>query len=363
VPIIDIQRRYRELGRLRLGTRRGASGPPVRLSTWRLTSPDRSLLDAAAELWGGEVGVWENAPTEGDQYELTTEVSDLNVYVPPQDVDAGQFFELWSRGGVQRRCDGVTEFVSGRGCQCDPDPERRECSITTHLMVLLPQLPDVGVWRVRTTSWNAATELPPTVELLRRIHEAGAYPLGVLGIESRTSITGGQTRHYSLPVLRFPSSIAATERAGIPVLSGRGERPPLPAERPALPDDARFSHDRVGWGTPPAIPETPVVIEPADPAIPEGPPPGAEPVGEVTPEGFGEGPEGHTSPAGGTAWERYVAAVEAVGGATEARRLLMETAKAERWGWPPKDAWPSDRLDTLANTLFDAAEASPMEAS
>src|SRR4029077_13106486 len=227
VPIIDVQKRYRELGRLRLG-KKGAKGAPQRLGTWGFTSPDRRLLDAAAAAFGGEVGVWAGAPTEGDQYELVSEAAGLRVYVPPQDLASSMYYELWSRGGVKRRCDGETEYLSGRDCICARDG-KRTCSITTHLAVMLPQLPDVGVWRVRTSSWNAAAEIPSTVDLLQRIHDEGALPLAILGIESRTVVSEGQTKHFVLPVLKYPSSIAEAEAAGIPILSHRRDAPALEA--------------------------------------------------------------------------------------------------------------------------------------
>lgn len=242
-PII-IQRRYRELGRIRLGEK-GAKGQPVRRDTFRMTSPARPLLERAADLWGGEVQEWKDAPTEGKQWELATTTAELPVLVPPQDIDSSQYFEQWTAGGVKRRCDGVTELISGRECKCDPDA--RQCQITTHLQVMLPQLPDVGVWRLTVHGFNAAAELPGTVHLLDQIRQAGQMPGAVLAIESRTSKQEGQTRHFIVPVLRLPQSMlelgAAVESGGIPMLTqSTVDRAALPAGV-ELPEDPSFDSD------------------------------------------------------------------------------------------------------------------------
>lgn len=247
-PLV-IQTRYRELGRLRMGEK-GSKGQPVKRSTWRLTSADKSLLDGAAELWGGEVTEWEGAPTEGTQWELATDAAEIPVLVPQQDLEGSQYLEAWSGGGVQRRCDGVTELISGRACRCDPDA--RECKLTTHLLLMLPQLPDVGVWRLTTHGVNAAAELPGTVALLNAIRLQGGMPGAKLAIESRTSKSEGQTRHFTVPVLRLPQSLldlgAASETGGIPQLTGGTLQPvappSLPGGRAALPADASFQNGR-----------------------------------------------------------------------------------------------------------------------
>ena len=245
-PLV-IQTRYRELGRLRMGEK-GPKGQPVKRSTWRLTSADRSLLDQAAELFGGTVDVWEDAPTEGTQWELATDAAEIPVLVPQQDLEGSQYLEAWSGGGVQKRCDGVTELISGRACRCDPDA--RDCRLTTHLLLMLPQLPDVGVWRLTTHGINAAAELPGTVHLLNAIRLSGGMPGAKLAIESRTSKSEGLTRHFIVPVLRLPQSLlelgAASETGGIPQLTGGVipvALPQLPAERAVLPVDTAFSNE------------------------------------------------------------------------------------------------------------------------
>ena len=209
-PVFDIQPHLRELGRLRAGeqqeiTTKGGKTKtvPARLETWRFTTPFRNLAEAAAKLHGGEVRQWEHAPTQSVQWEVITETSELEVLVPPQDVDTT--YELWSGGGRKRLCDGITEQLSDGPCLCDP--VERECKPRTQLVVVLPQIPDLGQWRLVTQSVFAAMELPATMMLLRGVHERAVFAHATLAIDQRTSKTDG-TRHFAVPVLRLDYSLA-----------------------------------------------------------------------------------------------------------------------------------------------------------
>ena len=377
MPILDVQKRYRELGRLRLG-KKNAKGNPVRLGTWRFTSPDQRLLDAAAVAFGGQVQSWTGAPTEGEQWELLSETKELRVYVPPQDLASSMFYERWNRGGVNRRCDGETEYLAGVDCLCNREG-KKTCSITTHLAVMLPQLPDVGVWRVRTSSWNAAAEIPSTVDLLQRIHDEGALPLAILGIESRTQIQEGKTKHFALPVLRYPSSIAEAEAAGIPILSHRRDQPELEAGRPELPADARFDRDRAEWGDAVDIPAVEgTTVEKTDsgdvgveaasdpgkgPAEPPGEktdeaPPAGRPEEAATPATAGQGSGGESSGGDGPdpdPWSRLQVRSSAI--SDDGRAAVRRHAISHRWGWPPAEDWPADRLEALAELAREWEDA------
>lgn len=237
MAIADVQHRYRELGRIRLGEKQG--GRPAKLDTFRLTSPSEELLKHASGFWGGIPQPWDSAPGEAPQWELVTESKELEVYVPQQNVAGKQLLELYTRGGVQRRCDGDVELITGKPCMCDPN--ERACTPTTHVLFILPQLPDVGVWRLTTHGWNAAAELPGTVDLLRGLAGEGVLPAAVLALEVRTSVAQGQTRHYPVPVLRVPYSLAALQQGGVPVLEAAPTGKPPIGERGELPDDASFT--------------------------------------------------------------------------------------------------------------------------
>jgi hypothetical protein len=201
--IIDLQRRLAEVGRIRIGQQvpSGKGSRPAKLDTFRLTSADRTKIANAAQLYGGTVTEWQ-APA-GNQWEVITATDSLNVIVPPAHTFT-QFYELWSAGGCQRRCDGVTESLTEGDCLCDPD--NRECAIHTRLSVMLADLPGLGVWRIDTSGYYAAVELQAAVEVVRLA--AGKMLPAQLRLEQRMVKRDGQTRRFAVPVLDIAVSPA-----------------------------------------------------------------------------------------------------------------------------------------------------------
>lgn len=197
MPILDLQRRYVEIGRIRMGVK-NAKGGPARLDTWRLTSSSRSALDEAAALWGGQVREWKGAPTDG-QHELITNTDQLPIIVQPGPEPVSQWYEEWNRGGCVKRCDGARDVISDSPCSCDP--EARTCKVTTRISLMLPDLPGLGVWRLETHGYNAGAELPGTIEFIRSAAARGMFMNGVLRIEQRVKISGGQTKKFPVPVI------------------------------------------------------------------------------------------------------------------------------------------------------------------
>ena len=109
MAIVDIQRRQTEVGRIRLGQKVKASNGkerPARLETFRFTSPSKPLIDAIAKLYGGQVQEW-TPPRGAAEWEVVTDAASVPVVVPPQDIGSSQFYESWSAGGCQRRCDEI----------------------------------------------------------------------------------------------------------------------------------------------------------------------------------------------------------------------------------------------------------------
>lgn len=251
MPIRDLPRTFRRLGKIRLGEQLpvmdGAkqkiskTGAPVfrpaKLERFRLTSPDQVLLEHAAEVYGGEVREWAGAPGDGDQWELYVTSPALDVVIPPQlqseegGLESGSFqqwYELWSGGGCLRRCDGVTETISGQPCSamspaCPVDHEARRaaaangkaCKMTTRIMVLLPKLPDLGVWMLESHGWYAAVELGGFMEFLAR-RAPGEFVNGLLVPEARTVKRAGKTNNFVVPVIKLPHATAGELLAGAP---------------------------------------------------------------------------------------------------------------------------------------------------
>jgi Recombination directionality factor-like len=218
-PIIELQRRMVEAGRIRAGEK-GDKGQPQKLKHWRLTSKDRVRLDEAAKLWGGEVREW--AERQGE-FELYTETAALPIMLLPGQLPT-TWFELWSKGGCQRRCDGQHELISDSSCLCG---EERECKPHTRLSVLLPDLPGIGSWLLLSTGWNAAAELAGAADLLQRASAQGVLIPARLRLEERIQVQGGQTRRFSVPVLDI--DIAFRDLLGVQgALSSPSEQRALP---------------------------------------------------------------------------------------------------------------------------------------
>lgn len=247
--IIDLQRRIAEVGRIRIGQQVSNSNGktrPVKLETFRLTSPDRARIDRAAQLYGGTPSQWD-APA-GKQWEVVTTADALAVIVPPSEMAFSQHYETWSAGGCQRRCDGVTESIGDRPCVCDPDV--RECDIHTRLSVMLRDLPGLGVWRIDTSGYYAAVELGGAVQVIQTTAGRGAMLPAKLRLEQRAVKRIGPdgksaTRRFAVPVLDIevsPAQLLADEREAPLALAAGDDRTPVaePARPPLTPVPAEL---------------------------------------------------------------------------------------------------------------------------
>jgi hypothetical protein len=236
MSILHLQKRARELGRIRLG-QKAANGAPQKLDRFRFTAHSKALLTKIAELYGGEVREW--TPAGGtQQWEVVSNSVRVPIMVPPQPVT--QWYEFWTRAGIQHRCDGEHNVLTDDDCDHD-DPAHIEAlkKPTTRLNVVLRDVEGIGVWRVETHGWNAAVELPDVAEFLA---QAGGYVNGWLSLEQRTSIDNSgerpQTRHFIVPIIEIdvtPAQLMAGHgRVAAPALAGGpvGETPALAAAGP-----------------------------------------------------------------------------------------------------------------------------------
>lgn len=236
MPIINLQKRARELGRIRLG-QKGDRGQPQKLDRFRLTSASEPLLQKVAELYGGEVKPW--TPDGGSpQFEVLTDSRRLPIMVPPQPVT--QWHEAWRKSGCVHRCTGEINVLTDE--PCDPeDPLHQEAlkKPTTRLNVVLRDVEGIGVWRVETHGWHAAIELPDVAQFLA---QAGGYVNGWLSLEQRTSIDSSgdrvQTHHFVVPIIEIDVTPAQ-------LMAGHG--------RVALPGSEAGQLAAVGAGGRPAI--------------------------------------------------------------------------------------------------------------
>ena len=249
MPIITMQRRLVEVGRIRMGekrTSRSGTKFPAKLDTWRITSSDKQRLDAAAVIYGGTVTDWEG------QWQLTTTTNVLDVAVVPGQA-VSQFMEHWGQRHPKShdgpnpvvclfRCDGQTELLADRPCPCIAT-QKDVCKPTTRLSVMLRKVPGMGLWRLDTRGENAARELIGSVELLEMLTEANNRPVRArLRLDQRSSIDEkGETHHFVVPVLDIDTTmddaldaLQATPLRVIDAASGEVLQLPTPAPAPAF---------------------------------------------------------------------------------------------------------------------------------
>ena len=348
MPLADVQRRYRELGRIRLG-KKGPKGEPQKLDTFRLTSPAEFYLTAAAEQYGGTVEPWDDAPTL-KQYQIITETAQIEVVVPPQGITDRQSYTLWTAGGMQRQCDGLLQ-TNSNPCVCDATD--RECKPSTRLEMNVPSLPGFGVWVCTSTGYNAAAELPVTAEFLSAAAAAGVDVPAVLMIKHGTSKVDDRTYRYMMPSLDMVGSVNDLEAAQgvepgtIRRILAAGPQPVVAAGRPELPAERA------------ALPAEPAPIPTPDDSVDSLAPTGIAAGGSTdVPSAETPDPAAPTETAGDSADDGPVADPPTLaphdpigGSAAEIRTAVMELA--------PSEAIVLARLLLTANERPATAEAMP----
>lgn len=206
--ILTLQRQARELGRLRTGTFDGRR--PKRSDTWVVSSHSEEYVEAAAAVWGGKPEKWQPQGNGAEQFRVITTSKVIDAILPPGD-PLSQAYEMWNRGGCQRRCDGITELLSDNPCVCrakfgEDFHEQKAgtvCNMTTRLNVMLPAMPDIGVWRAETHSFYAANELAGHVDTIRGLVGQQTMVPVRLRIEQRTRVSEGQTKHFPVIALEL----------------------------------------------------------------------------------------------------------------------------------------------------------------
>jgi hypothetical protein len=234
-PLEGVTPRVQEIGRIRMGEK-SKSGYPVKLKTFRLTSNDRKVLEAAVALYGGEVKAWSDAPDEG-MWQVTTAASELDILIPRALRAVSQSWELWQGGTCERRCDGRTEQLSGSDCICGPARGSSDefCDVVTRLSVVLPRLPGLGVWRLDSGGWNAATTIPATLDFMLALDPRPMVPAVLRAVQASSKVRGDDgkvtTHRFVRPQLDAPGiTIGQLVGSGIePVAQlDAGEQPSLP---------------------------------------------------------------------------------------------------------------------------------------
>ncbi|MEV6836807.1 hypothetical protein AB0N17_20245 [Streptomyces sp. NPDC051133] len=210
---MTMKRQAAELGRIRTGYSRPNPKPdgkpiPVRSKTFVLTSHSREYVERAAELYGGTVEQWTPQGQNVAQWRVITTASELRAILPAGD-PLSQSYEFWTGGGCSRRCDGVTERISGKPCIClaqygedwhERSP-KQVCRPTSRVGVFLPDLPDLGVWRLETKSYYAADAMAGGLDIvLQETEGRGLMPVR-MWIEQRKVVRNGETKNFPVVML------------------------------------------------------------------------------------------------------------------------------------------------------------------
>ena len=265
--IKTMKRQAAELGRIRTGYSRPNPNPdkgpiPVKSKTFVLTSHSREYIEEAAKLYGGRVEQWTPQRQSVAQWRVITEAPELRAILPAGD-PLSQSYEMWGGGGCERRCDGEFESIKRQPCVClakfgedwHERPPTQVCRPTSRVGVYLPDMPDVGVWRLETKSYYAADALAGGLDTVLQATEGkGLMPVR-MWIEQRTRAVNGKTKQYqvvmvvpSLPKLRQALSGPISTAAALdPSTLDRPAIEAGPAEQPVdyrqLARECRNAHD------------------------------------------------------------------------------------------------------------------------
>jgi hypothetical protein len=218
VPVSEIALRMPSQGRIRTGVK-GPKGEPRALDTFRLSSNDREAIEQIASLYGGTPKAWPQAPT-ADQWQVTTTAKELPIALPPDPLGGTPCYELWSRGGLQRRCDGVTcalpeatddgATIGEQPCICVRN-DALECKPIVRLAVILREVRFGGTWMIECKGWNGFHELPGMVDIIQSVQDRGIVR-AVLALEKRQTKVMGRTKNFVVPTLRLADSADALAR-------------------------------------------------------------------------------------------------------------------------------------------------------
>lgn len=264
VPVENLGRRMPEAGRIRLGVK-SERGAPRSIDTLRFTSDNEAAIRELATLYGGEARVW-NPRGARTEWEVITTVKSVPVILPPDPLGGTPIYELWSGGGLVRRCDGATCTVARKTpdgaeqaevpCICT-DQGRMDCTVTTRLSVILPEIHFAGTWRLETHGWFAAKELPGMVETILVLQNTG-FARAILALERRTQTNAGQTRNFVVPVLRSAHTVEEIVSGAASLGAIASPEAAKPLALPPPPVIETFDDDDVA--------EAEVVEEPDEPA-------------------------------------------------------------------------------------------------
>ena len=198
------------VGRVRSGAQ--IQGRPVALQEWRFTTGDPKVAQAVADKYGGEPKPWET--TTEESLEVMTTAGSLDVVLTQIQSE----FVLWGRNSSSpiRACDGsVQKDDKCSGCVCPSDVrEHKEaaragtaCQPSVRATFRLADMPDLGLWRFNSASWQLAGSVNDAEDALAA---AGGEAEGVLRLELVEYTTKtGRNVSYTKPIIEVGAAVPA----------------------------------------------------------------------------------------------------------------------------------------------------------
>lgn len=191
----------------------------VAIDTFRFTTTDQAALDTIASIYGGTVRPWhDERATPKDQFEVITDANSIRIVLPPGALST--WYEKWTGGGCERRCDGVECWDRSKPiqkivpCICDAQ-QNMQCKPYTRVNCILPEIRFAGVWRLESKGWNAAKEIAAMEQILSGVQEATGSPIiARLTIDKRSKKERGEVSHYVVPQLEFEHSVTELVSGG-----------------------------------------------------------------------------------------------------------------------------------------------------
>ncbi len=231
MPIVDLAPQLPTAYRLRLGTTEPATSqsgkkfdrPKHLAGKLRATSQLRSVIDSIAEAYEGEgVMSWER--DGGRQWSTLLPARPLRVLLVPGS-ELSQWWEHWTGGTCDRRCDGVRDHVGGKPCSCPPVEERTDravhCVPKSRLTLLLPRMAMLCAGRLDTGSKIAAQSLGGSIESARLLLESGVLIQATLWVQVRA--TGAKQYVYPELTIDGAGDAKMLGQGAVPALGKGGE--------------------------------------------------------------------------------------------------------------------------------------------
>ena len=196
------------VGRVRSGAQ--IQGRPVALQEWRFTTGDPEVAQAVADKYGGTPEEW--ATTTEETLEVMSTAGSLPVVLTQIQSE----FVLWGRNAPIRSCDGAVQKDDAcSACVCPSDvKEHKEaaragsaCQPSVRATFRLADLPDLGLWRFNSASWQLAGKVNAAEEALAA---AGGEAEGLLRLELVEYTTkAGRNVSYTKPIIEVGAAVPA----------------------------------------------------------------------------------------------------------------------------------------------------------